>query len=76
MLVKIIKKKVIKILIQNLINRDRNHKMIFRISKLKEEMNYKLKMKVWKNKLMINWISKVILNQSTLLKIKSKMMRV
>jgi hypothetical protein len=50
--------------------------MIFRISKLKEEMNYKLKMKVWKNKLMINWISKVILNQSTLLKIKSKMMRV
>jgi hypothetical protein len=50
--------------------------MIFRISKLKEEMNYKLKMKVWKNKLMINWISKVILNQTTLLKIKSKMKRV
>ncbi len=76
MLVKITKKKVIKILIRNHINRDRNHKMIFRISKLKEEMNYKLKMKVWKNKLMINWISKVILNQTTLLKIKSKMKRV
>ena len=44
---------VIKILIQNHINRDLNLKMIYKISKFKVIMNYRLKMKEWKNKLMI-----------------------